>query len=257
MSDLLHMHKIMGFGCLVHYGFRFYYKFKYGSMFFNAYDISPLIHLSLSISSFFFKVPTFRLSSKTIIWKELQYHNIIFTSRSIFIMYHSMLFKELNSVYYITRLGIVVVHHYLADLISNKYQNYNKTTTRDIPHNIQNKTITDINKKFYATSQIVATTNLLITNNQDNAFAIMFPIQFSTFLMTLVRKGYINNNTWHILYGLSLTLPYLINYNAITNINANTNLYITLLHIFMRLILKTNKYYNFGVITLGYIYSSK
>jgi hypothetical protein len=168
-----------------------------------------------------------------------------------------MLFKELNSVYYITRLGIVVVHHYLADLISNKYQNYNKTTTRDIPHNIQNKTITDINKKFYATSQIVATTNLLITNNQDNAFAIMFPIQFSTFLMTLVRKGYINNNTWHILYGLSLTLPYLINYNAITNINANTKLYITLLHIFMRLILKTNKYYNFGVITLGYIYSSK
>lgn len=248
----MHMHKIMGFGCLVHYGFRFYYKFKYGSMFFNVYDISPLIHLSLSASSFLFKVPTLRLSSKTIIWKELQYHNIIFTSRSIFIMYHSMFFKELNTIYYITRFSIIAIHHYLADLISNNYQNYNKTTTRDIPHNIQNNMIININKKFYAASQIIATTNLLLTDNQDNAFAIMFPIQFSTFLMTLVRKGYINNNTWHLLYGLSLTLPYLINYNVI-NTN-NSKLYLSLLHIFMRLVLKTNKYYNFAVITLGYMF---
>ena len=111
--------------------------------------------------------------------------------------------------------------------------------------------ITDINKKFYATSQIVATTTLLLTNNEDNAFAIMFPIQFSTFLMTLVRKGFINNNTWHLLYGLSLTLPYLINYNVI-NTN-NSKLYYSLLHIFMRLILKTNKYYNFAFITFAYV----
>ena len=248
--DILHMHKIMGFGCLVHYGFRFYYKFKYGTMFFNPYDISPLIHLSLSLSSFLFKVPIFRLSSKTIIWKELQYHNIIFTSRSIFIMYHSMFFKEINSTYYFVKLGIIGIHHYLADFISNKFQNNNKTTTRDIPYNIQNNIIIDINKKFYAISQIIATTNLLLTNNADNGFAIMFPIQFSTFLMTLVRKGYINNNTWHILYGLSLTVPYLLNYNGI-NLN-NNKLYLSFLHIFMRLVLRTNKYYNFALITLCY-----
>jgi hypothetical protein len=254
--DTLHIHKLMGFGCLVHYGIRFYYRFQYGTMFFNNYDISPLIHLSLSLSSFLFKVPTFRLNSKAIIWKELQLHNIIFTSRSVMMMYHSMFFKEINTIYYIIRLGIIGIHHYLADLVSDKYQNNNKTTTRDIPHDIENKTIVNINKKFYAVSQIVASTNLLLSNKPDNAFAIMFPIQFSTFLMTLVRKGYINNNMWHLLYTLSLTLPYLLNYDKIIEGESNNKkFYLSLLHIIMRLIIKTNKYYNFFIITFAYNYS--
>ena len=248
--DVMHIHKIMGFGCLAHYGVRFYWKFKYGSMFFNAYDLTPLIHLGLSLSSFLFKVPTLRLTSKAIIWKELQLHNIIFTSRSVMMMYHSMLFKEVNSLYYFVRLGIIGLHHYLADVVSDKYQNNNKTTTRDIPHNLDNKIIINANKKFYAISQIVATSTLLLSANPDNGFVIMFPIQFSTFLMTLVRKGMISNNYWHILYSLSLALPYFINYKKI-NIN-NNKLYISILHIFLRLILKTNKFGNFALMTILY-----
>ena len=248
--DVMHIHKIMGFGCLAHYGIRFYWKFKYGTMFFEQNDISPLIHLVLSLSSFLFKVPTLRLSSKAIIWKELQLHNIIFTSRSVMMIYHSMLFKEVNTLYYFVRLGIIGFHHYLADVITDKYQNNDKTTTRDIPHNIDNKIIIDANKKFYAISQIAATSTLLITCNPDNGFVIMFPIQFSTFLMTLVRKGFISNNQWHILYSLSLAIPYFINYNMI-NVN-NYKLYISILHIISRLILKTNKFANFAMVTILY-----
>lgn len=244
------MHKIMGFGCLAHYGIRFYWKFKYGSMFFSPTDISPLIHLGLSLSSFLFKVPTLRLSSKIIIWKELQLHNIIFTSRSVMMMYHSMLFKEIGYFYYFVRLGIIGLHHYLADIVSNKYQNNDKTTTRDIPFKSNNKIIIDANKHFYAISQIIATSTLLITSNPDNGFVIMFPIQFSAFLMTLVRKGFISNNQWHLLYSLSLAFPYLINYNMIS-VN-NYKLYISILHIISRLILRTNKYANFAMITILY-----
>jgi hypothetical protein len=159
--DVMNIHKIMGFGCLAHYGVRFYWKFKYGSMFFSPTDISPLIHLGLSLSSFLFKVPTLRLSSKAIIWKELQLHNIIFTSRSVMMMYHSMFFKEIGYFYYFVRLGIIGLHHYLADIVSNKYQNNDKTTVCDIPFNIQNKNFIILNKKIYASSQIIATTNLL------------------------------------------------------------------------------------------------
>jgi hypothetical protein len=248
--DVMHMHKIMGFGCLAHYGVRFYWKFKYGSMFFGPNDISPLIHLGLSLSSFLFKVPTLRLSSKAIIWKELQLHNIIFTSRSVMMMYHSMLFKELNYLYYFVRLGIVGLHHYLADVVSDRYQNNDKTTTRDIPHNIDNKIIIDANKKFYAISQIAATSTLLISSNPDNGFVIMFPIQFSTFLMTLVRKGFISNNQWHIFYSLSLALPYIINYNMIS-VN-NNKLYINIFHVILRLMLRTNKFFNFAMVTILY-----
>lgn len=248
--DVMHMHKIMGFGCLAHYGVRFYWKFKYGSMFFGPTDITPLIHLGLSLSSFLFKVPTLRLFSKTIIWKELQLHNIIFTSRSVMMMYHSLLFKEVGYFYYFVRLGIIGLHHYLADVISDKYQYNDKTTTRDIPYNIDNKTIINANKKFYAISQIVATSTLLITTNPDNGFIIMFPIQFSTFLMTLVRKGFISNNQWHILYSLSLYFPYFINFNPIHI--KNNKLYLTILHIILRLILKINKYVNFALISVLY-----
>jgi len=78
----------------------------------------------------------------------------------------------------------------------------------------------------------------------------MFPIQFSTFLMTLVRKGFISNNQWHIFYSLSLALPYIINYNMIS-VN-NNKLYINIFHIILRLLLRTNKFFNFAMVTILY-----
>jgi len=243
--DFFHIHKILGFGCLTNYFFRIYLKFSYGSMFIDYY--SPISHLFLSLSSFIFKVPTLRLSNKTIIWKELQLHNIIFTFRSIFMIYHSLLFNSSNPYYYKTRFLGIVFCHYLADLISNKFQINDKTTTRDIPYDNVNKNLIWINKKFYAISQIVATTTLLLTDNADNGLIIMFPIQLSTFLMTLVRKGIISNNTWHLFYGLSLLLPYIINYNMMVKID-NYKGYLAILHIILRLGFRINKYINFIII---------
>jgi hypothetical protein len=164
-----------------------------------------------------------------------------------------MIFKNsLSPLFYLSKLGIIAAHHYIADLISNKYQNNDKTTTRHIPYNTNNSVIIYLNKKFYAISQIVATTTLLVTNNKDNGFLIMFPIQLSAFLMTLVRKDIISNNTWHYLYSSSLLLPYLLNTNMIINKN-NEKIYISLFHIISRLLLNTNKYMNLCVITSYYI----
>ena len=100
--DVLNIHKILGFGCLAHYGYRFYNKLLYGSMLFESSNsistyVTPMVHLSLSLSSFMFSVPTYRFNSKAIIWRELQLHNIIFTSRSVCMMYHALFFKELNA----------------------------------------------------------------------------------------------------------------------------------------------------------------
>jgi hypothetical protein len=173
--DIMNIHKIMGFGCLTHYGIRFYYKFMYGSMFFEKNYmltyISPIIHLSLSLSSFLFPVPKYRFDSKVIIWRELQLHNIIFTSRSVCMMYHCLFFKELNSYYYYSRLGIILIHHYLADIITEKYQQKDKTTTRDIPQDTNNKLLKNITKKYYAISQLIATSNLLLSTNHENGFS--------------------------------------------------------------------------------------
>jgi hypothetical protein len=256
--DVLNIHKILGFGCLAHFGYRFYNKLLYGSMLFESSNsistyISPMVHLTLSMSSFIFTVPTHRFNSKAIIWRELQLHNIIFTSRSVCMMYHALFFKELNALYYFSRLGIVLFHHYLADLATVKYQKDNKTTTRDIPYDTKNTLIPYVNKKFYAISQLLATSGILLSNNCDNGFFIMFPIQLSTFLMTLVRKNIISNNTWHILYAMSLSVPYLLNLNIINT--RNDMLYPSIIYVFCRLFFGLDKYINMIFLTYYYIFT--
>ena len=257
--DILNVHKILGFGCLAHYGYRFYNKFVYGSMLFESSNsiltyISPMIHLTLSLSSFIFTIPTHRFNSKAIIWRELQLHNIIFTSRSVCMMYHAMFFKDINALYFCSRLGIVIFHHYLADMATAKYQKDNKTTTRDIPYDTKNTWIPYVNKKFYAISQLLATSAILLSDNCDNGFFIMFPIQLSTFLMTLVRKNIISNNIWHILYAMSLSVPYLLNLNIIKPINTENNkFYASIIYVLFRLFFRLDKYINMIFLTYYYI----
>ena len=100
-------------------------------------------------------------------------------------------------------------------------------------------------KVYYAVCQLFATTALLLVRVDllkpsgheycsicgslvlDSAFAIMFPIQLSTFLMTLVmdngcklglcsqiceqvRKNLISGTSWHVWYALSLGSVFMI-----------------------------------------------
>lgn len=94
---------------------------------------------------------------------------------------------------------------------------------------------------------------MLLINNPDSSFVIMFPIQLSAFLMTLVRKGIISNEWWNILYTSSLLFPFLLFQNNLTKSTNNIHLY-SLLHIFLRLGIKTNKYFNMSLISGLFIY---
>jgi hypothetical protein len=259
--DKYHIHKILGFGCLFNYLLRIYWLIVYGSMFiYTDYRSSlaiPITHLTLSLSSFIFHVPQVRLNSKIIIWKELQLHNIIFTSRSCIIMIYSLICNknDINTEhYYLYHLGkflIIIMHHLLADYITLKYNVNDKTTTRDInweniPDNIKKNV-----KIYYAICQILAINALLLTENDnsgsgiiESAFLIMFPIQLSTFLMTLVRKSIISNISWHIFYTLSLLSPFLITINAnVKNELEVVDIFLPSLYIIFRLQYDMNKYY--------------
>ena len=59
--DKYHIHKSLGFICLIHYLIRIYFLIIYGTMFFNKNYIltwiTPIFHLLLSLSSLIFKVP--------------------------------------------------------------------------------------------------------------------------------------------------------------------------------------------------------
>ncbi len=251
--DKYHLHKLLGFGCLFNFFLRIYWLVAYGSMYIyadSAYAslsalIIPVAHLTLSLSSFIFQVPLIRLNSKIIIWKELQLHNIIFTSRSATIMIYSVICARNNigiidtastassgtEYYYLYQFGkfaLIIAHHLLADYITLKYNMNEKTTTRDINWENIPDTSKVIIKKYYAICQILAINALILTDNDkkgsgaiESAFLIMFPIQLSTFLMTLVRKSIISNISWHIFYGLSLLSPFLIVINTMNMIDAS------------------------------------
>jgi hypothetical protein len=262
--DKYHLHKLLGFGCLFNYFLRIYWLIIYGTMSLSADNwitsVIPVAHLTLSMSSFIFQVPKMRFSSKIIIWKELQLHNIVFTMRSAIIMIYSIICIQsditINSPHYhlyqIGKFALIVVHHILADYITAKYNVNEKTTTRDINWENIPDNIKIIIKKYYAVCQILAINALLLTENDrsgsgavESAFLVMFPIQLSTFLMTLVRKSIISNISWHVFYALSLLSPFFI---IITTINSKNGLevskvYLPILYIVFRLQYNMNKYY--------------
>ena len=267
--DRYHLHKVLGFGCLFNFFLRIYWLIAYGSMYIYADTQSlliPIAHLTLSLSSLIFQVPLTRLNSKIIIWKELQLHNMVFTSRSATIMIYSIICIrndiDMSSKYYylyqVGKLALVVLHHLLADYITAKYNTNDKTTTRDInweniPDNVKRGL-----KQYYAICQILAINSLILTDNDrtgsgvmEAAFLVMFPIQLSTFLMTLVRKSIITNIHWHIFYTLSLVSPYFLIFNTLRSDSDGgyknklevAKVYLPVLYIIFRLQYNFNKYY--------------
>jgi len=268
--DKYHLHKVLGFGCLFNFFLRIYWLLAYGSMYIYGDArhslLIPVAHLTLSLSSLIFQVPLTRLNSKIIIWKELQLHNMVFTSRSAIIMIYSIVcirndITMSNKYYYlylIGKLALVVLHHLLADYITAKYNTNEKTTTRDInweniPDNVKKSL-----KQYYAICQILAINALILTDNDktgsgaiEAAFLIMFPIQLSTFLMTLVRKSIITNIHWHIFYALSLVSPYFLIINTLSSNSVGiyknklevAKIYLPILYIIFRLQYNFNKYY--------------
>jgi len=209
---LPHPHKILGYGALIHFVFRYFILLFTGSMYFSntLWDLFvPLYHLTLSLSSFLFHVKEKRNFKFQLIWKELQLHNIVFTSRSCAIFTYLTLFPNdpassyLKSI--IFRAIIVIFFHILADIVSNKYGQ--DKTMRDMSYNnsIIPANIKKIFDLYYALSQFGAISALIFAKSgREYAIMIMFSIQISTFLMTLNLKGIISQDMWHILYAISL-----------------------------------------------------
>ena len=234
------IHKVLGYSALCHVAYR-YGRFMSGySMFSNHWTDLACIggHLALSFSSFLFPIRTQRNYQNQIIWRELQLHNIVFSSRSCAIFTFSHFFP---STYFATRFCIVMGFHVIADVVT--YTFGQGTTMRSMSWDwhfipVAYKIYFD---RFYALSQFGATTFLIFSDShqRENAFMILFPIQISTFLMTLRLKGMINNDTWHILYSLALLMNFPVGF--CTN-NGHFCAFLYTIFYLLRVNSKRNKY---------------
>jgi hypothetical protein len=215
-EDVFNVHKTLGVVCLSHFLVRMACLCIYGNMLFTREwtDVLLLLfHLFLSLSSLIFVIPKNRNKAFIVIWPEFRMHSILFASRSIACIFLDLLVSDKNIVRMGTML-IVVTTMALADVVSDHHQHLvgGRTTMRGMswpdrfPWN--EPLYQKAHNLFYSFSQIGATL-LMVDGTLDEKFMVLLPIQIAPFLSTLVKKGIVQNSHWHIVYTLSLLLPYL------------------------------------------------
>lgn len=213
-EDFNHIHKVLGFGSLIHYVYRLYLflttrSMKFDDSYFTFFSI--LLHCALSLTSLIFKIPDNRIRTAPMIYPEFRLHSIAFGLRSLITMlllYVSRKF-ELSSLLYLRGL-IVIVTMIVADMITTSYKDQGKTMRgMPFPDYVPHWLRDNINT-YYSASQIFATAQMIFSTGLDEAFLVLFPIQIAAFLMTCVRKSIITAGAWHFYYAFSLGLNYVI-----------------------------------------------
>lgn len=264
-EDPLNLHKLIGVFCLVHYLYRLGALALTGSMRFEK-DSQPklvflfLVHLLLSWSSFVFPLPQKRNQSKPMIWPELRWHNVVFATRSIL----DALLHILGLGHYcLARVALAMAAMVAADYVSSFYANQS-TTMRGMPFpaSAGKRFVSGVNL-FYALSQIYATKGVINitytwTLDVELAFLTLFAIQVSALLMTLVRKSVMEPAGWHLVYGLSLFLSWVLIYVRYANRVAwgggiNWTIAEAIIFALGRFVFRLNKFVIWGVFSTWYI----
>lgn len=254
-EDKFHIHKTMGIVSLLNYFYLLFDCFYSGAtaeMTLRSVDGGFIgltwVHSILSLSALQFLIPRTRTGILPMIWQEFRAHSIVFAVRSFLIINVLYFCTDQNgsgsglasTFALVIRLAIVLLAMKLAD-VSTEYLRENKkeTTTATMPYwSDCPAAFQSAIKYFYTHSQFMATIVCLF-GTIPYVLAVAFPIQIASFLMTLVRKNIISSLWYHILYGGSLLIVYLINV-------ADTTLYpviiLGIVLIYIRVHLKLNKY---------------
>jgi hypothetical protein len=201
-EDSTLIHKGLGLACLLHFLYRYYLYFLYGSMFIQStIDIFLVnIHAVLSISSFLFHIPSLRNPLKPMIYPEFRLHSIVFASRSVIICniyYYNLHFHYIIFTCFVTMIGADMITWFFNQEGKNGKTMRNMPFEQNLDENLQIEVI-----KMHSIMQIGATTFML--GSIETAFSPLFAIQIAAFLMTLVRKSIISTLTWHAIYSLTL-----------------------------------------------------
>jgi hypothetical protein len=257
-EDNFNIHKIFGFGSLLHYIYRCFHYFFYGNLGFDNSNTTLfliIMHFCLSSSSLIFKIPSNRIYKSPMIWPEFRLHSIIFANRSLFTMilfWYQMHFPLYTNYFNILRYCLTIFTIYCADAATNYYKALLKPgestmRTMGYPENTPGYFKKLLNF-FYGTSQVFATMNIVFAKSMELPFLVLFPIQLAALLMTLVRKNIITTSDWHLYYTTSILLNYV--YSIITDNRSHSEYYIGISFYFIvfRFALNFNKYILWGSI---------
>ena len=209
-EDTLHVHKVLGISCLLHFMYRYLYVLPrtntlgYGSSF-RLDTVTLLLHLGLSYSSILFHVLKARIPERPlIIYAEYRLHAMVFTTRGVLISLVGVYAHLIPSAYRQACVLLIVLSTSLAvDVITSKYGTPGITAVR----NNSDGTLVPL-RLAYAYYQFIALGSLLHVDvkSGDLGFNVLIAIQSSAFLMTLKRKGLIRCYSHAFWYSFALCL---------------------------------------------------
>lgn len=199
---IMHMHKTLGALVLGHIFYRMNLIIKFGDSGLATSPWTPfwmVIHALLHVSSFQFRLPEKRNRTYNIIWPEFRLHSMIFAYRSIL----SVLLMWMGGYWnHALRGPLVLGTMAAADAVSEWYGQDTTMRANPYPAGTSQEFIVWHNR-FYSMSQFGATMAIMF-RGADSAFLALLPIQTAPFLMTLVKKGILNQAEWHIWYTVAL-----------------------------------------------------
>lgn len=228
--DRFHSHALVGGIALIHYFYRFVLVCWTGTSFPEHENrwfqtACVLLHVLLPLLSFQIPLPAKRNPKKPMIWHEGRWHSLIFATRHVIATLCSLWclwpnpqqFERFSSAWWYTLAGdilakqaLTVTTCRLAKIVSDKYGDRIQRTTNSMPYpdNVDEEQQLVI-KRFYSSMQFAAT-SLCLIGDPTAAFWPLFAIQGATFLMTLVRKGFVSAATYHRGYALQLRFNCLV-----------------------------------------------
>jgi hypothetical protein len=235
-----HAHKVLGVSVLASFCYRGWLWWTVGSMGFDgdgrvgAACWTVLLHAMLHVTSFQFVIGSRRNRRYNVIWPEMRWHTAIFAGRSLAAM---ALLTAAPSMPWLMRLrpAVAIATMLLADAVTARYSSSDgpdgpdgdaktkpltaqtptaakakatatATTTmrgNPYPEGTPKRFIHALNL-FYSVSQAGATLAVISSTSCDTVFWLLLPIQTAPLLMTLVKKGVIDQAGWHLWYSLAL-----------------------------------------------------
>ncbi|GAX27299.1 hypothetical protein FisN_23Lh132 [Fistulifera solaris] len=201
-DDPVHLHKTLGFLCLISYIWRLSQWGPERDMGFATHPQFTLptifLHLLLNLSSFEFQLPPRRIDSGYRIWPEYRAHSLVFLCRSLATMlltyYEQVYHKPPN---YWMNLVIVLVTMAAADT-GSRFTDHQSGFSRKLQ-------VPNMVKYYFSVAQLWATAGIIYGIRRYSVQLLYcLIIQVNAFLMTLRRKNLAGHYLLVSVYGFLL-----------------------------------------------------
>lgn len=210
--DPMHFHAFLGLCSLLHFVYRIStwvqtgHTFPPNNMGLGVDLMCIALHLALQATSFLLPLPKQRFMSKPMVWPEFRMHSCVFTVRCALSCVTLLVVREyqLPAVYgQCINAAIVVAAMRAATWVTDNYgSNTNRTTNSMAYPDECDKNLEKNTKYFYVQCQLW--TSALCLYDIDGSFLTVLGIQIAPLMMTLVRKGKINTEAYHLVYYAAL-----------------------------------------------------